>query len=168
MKILPIRIFPDPVLRAECDLVTRFDAALSTFVNTLWNTMKQQPGGIGIAAPQIGISKQIAIVDLTKKQTATSPIFMINPKILASAVSRNCVVREGCMSLPDFTANVIRSETVTIEYLNLAGETIRHHAVGLEAICVQHEIDHLNGQLFVDRVSSLKGDVFRRKRYLKE
>jgi len=160
-----IRTFPDPVLRKVCAPVKRVDAAIRRFTEQLTETMYQQPGGIGIAAPQVGVTKQIAIVDVSSKVTLAQRLVLINPKVIRHDGSRQ--LREGCMSLPDFTANVVRSVEIEVEYLDEDGELMCHQATGIEAVCIQHEIDHLNGLLFIDRVGSVKSDVFRRKRYLK-
>lgn len=126
--------------------------------------MRLQPGGIGIAAPQIGILKRIAIVDVSSKVSEAKLHILINPEIMK--LDKEVILREGCMSLPDYTANVRRFDKVIVKWQDLAAKTVIYQATGLEARCIQHEIDHLNGVLFVDRVASLNSDIFRRKRYL--
>lgn len=164
MPRLSIRTFPDPVLRQVCTPVTRVDRSIESFVCRLIETLDQQPGGIGIAAPQVGVAKRIAIVDVSPKVTGAGRIVLINPVIVKAEEKR--LFREGCMSLPHFTANVTRYDRIHIKWLGLDGKTHELSAKGIEAICVQHEIDHLNGILFVDRVGCLKSDVFKRRRYL--
>ena len=137
---------------------------MEAFVHSLIKFMKSQPGGIGIAAPQVGVLKQIAIVDISPKIPSSKLLILINPIVLSA--ENNSIFREGCMSLPDYTANVVRAERVTVKYQDLAFKTCELTTFGLEARCIQHEVDHLNGMLFLDRVASLKSDVFRRKRYL--
>ena len=158
-----IRKFPESVLRQISAPIQKFDSSLEKLVHKLIKIMKSQPGGIGIAAPQIGVLKKLAIVDVSPKIKGAKLLVLINPQIVK--LNREIVLREGCMSLPDFTANVKRYDEISVSWQDLTGKTIRHHAVGLEARCIQHEIDHLNGVLFVDRVASLASDVFRRKRY---
>jgi peptide deformylase len=164
MPVFVIKTFPEAVLRRLCRPVSRIDKKTVQFVDKLIKTMKKQPGGVGIAAPQVGVATRIAIVDVRPKDPSAKQLILINPKIIKQAKKKT--FREGCMSLPDFTANVTRWVEIEIESLGLDGNLYRHHARGIEAICVQHEIDHLNGMLFIDRVRSLKSDVFRRKRYL--
>jgi peptide deformylase len=164
MPVLKVRTFPDPVLRKVSEPVIKIDSSVHRLVQQLIDVMRRQPGGIGIAAPQLGVLKRVAIVDVSRKINGAKTIVLINPAI--KKLDRRTVFREGCMSLPDFTANVNRSEWALIECLGLNGKPCQITSSGLEAICIQHEVDHLNGILFVDRVASLKTDVFRRKRYL--
>ena len=164
MSLLKIRTFPDAVLRRVSKPVDAIDSETKRFIERLTKTMSAQPGGIGIAAPQVGVLRRIAIVDVSRKIPGTKKLILINPEIIETWESQ--VFREGCMSLADYTANVRRAHKIHVSW---QGMDLKKHALvtsGLEAICIQHEIDHLNGLLFVDRVSSLKTDVFRRKRYL--
>ena len=164
MPSLVIRQFPDPVLRAVSKPVKRIDRAVESLIKRLITAMRSQPGGVGIAAPQIGILRRIAIVDVSPKVSGAQLLILINPRIVA--FEKEIISREGCMSLPDYTANVRRAERIHIKWHDIDFKERQLTAAGLEARCIQHEIDHLNGLLFVDRVSSLKSDVFRRKRYL--
>jgi len=159
-----IRQFPDPVLRKVSERVKKIDRSIMALVDRLIETMKKQPGGVGIAAPQIGVLKQVAIVDVSPKIPGARLLVLINPEIIT--LEKWQVFREGCMSLPDYTANVKRADRVHIKYQGINSKQYELAADKLEARCIQHEIDHLNGLLFVDRVASLKSDVFRRKRYL--
>ncbi len=161
---MPIRKFPEPVLRQVSKSIVHFDLSVEKIVKRLIKIMRLQPGGVGIAAPQIGILKKIAVVDVSSKVPSSKLLILINPEIIK--LNREIVLREGCMSLPDYTANVRRYDEVTAKWQDLTGSMVLHKATGLEARCIQHEIDHLNGILFVDRVASLHSDVFRRKRYL--
>ena len=164
MSSLSIRTFPDPILRKVCTPVRRIDRSTKAFIDRLIETLYRQPGGIGIAAPQVGVCKRIAIVDLSSKEPSAQRLVLINPVLLKGEGHR--LFREGCMSLSDYTANVHRHEKVHVKWLGLDKQNHELSANGIEAICIQHEIDHLNGILFVDRVASLKTDVFRRRRYL--
>ena len=164
MPCLVIRRFPDPVLRKISEPVKSVDRKIRSFIEHLIETMKSQPGGIGIAASQVGVLKQIAIVDVSPKVTGAKMLVLINPVV--TLLAKEGLFREGCMSLPDYTANVKRSEQIKVEWQDMNLRKQEAIASGLEARCIQHEIDHLNGHLFLDRVGSLKSDVFRRKRYL--
>ena len=164
MPSLHIRQFPDPILRKVADPIRKIDRNIELFINSLIKFMKSQPGGVGIAATQVGVLKQLAIVDVSSKIPGSKLLILINPIILASGESG--VFREGCMSLPDHTANVTRAERVAIKYQDIGLKTNEMTVFGLQARCIQHEVDHLHGKLFLDRVTSLKSDVFRRKRYL--
>jgi len=159
-----IRLFPDSVLRKASEPVSKIDKSIEVLVEHLIETMRHQPGGVGIAAPQIGALKQIAIVDVSSKVQGAHLIVLINPVILER--DELVVFREGCMSLPDYTANVKRANRIRVRWQDLSLKRQELVTSGLEARCIQHEIDHLNGMLFVDRVTSLKSDVFRRKRYV--
>ena len=132
----------------------------------LVDTMRASPACVGIAAPQIGVSARAFCLDVSGHRRAKinhGLVVMINPMVVASDGRE--VVREGCMSLPDLTANVGRALRVTVEGFSPAGEELRIEAEGFEARAFQHEIDHLDGLLFLDRVSSMLADVFPRKRY---
>jgi len=164
MAHLIIREFPDPALRKECEIIERMGAGTRQFIENLAKKMYSEPGGIGIAAPQVGVMKKIAIVDVSRKVPGAKQLILINPVI--EAVEDMGISREGCMSLPHFTANVKRANKIRVRFqdINLKMQTMA--ASGIEAICIQHEVDHLNGLLFLDRVSCLKTDVFKRKKYL--
>ena len=164
MSLLSIRKFPDPVLRKPAVPVERIDRRIRSFVDSLIKTMRNQPGGIGIAATQVGSLKQIAIVDVSLKVPNAGLVILINPVIVTFEDEE--VFREGCMSLPDYTANVKRARRITVKYQDIELKSCEIITSGLEARCIQHEIDHLHGKLFLDRVASVKSDVFPRKRYL--
>lgn len=162
MAILPIRLFPDPILRKRSEPAAWRDPSVQEFIIGLMETLYAQSGGIGIAAPQVGESRQIIIVDVSPKDFSKHRLVMINPKI--TRWQGRVLTREGCMSLPDYTANVTRAERVFVEWTDTSGRRRQKSTEGIEAICLQHEIDHLNGLLFIDRVGSLKTDVFVRKK----
>lgn len=142
--------------------MTLFGPALTKTVKDLVQTMKTQAHGIGIAAPQIGISQQIAIVDVSARVPEARRLVLINPEILELREEK--ASREGCMSLPDYMGNIKRYETTVIQWQDETGQYCRGEFRGIEAVCIQHEIDHLNGILFMDRVASLKRDMIPRER----
>ncbi len=165
MALLEILQYPDKRLKQSCDEVVLFDEALRTFLADLEETMRAGPGGVGIAAPQVGRLEQIALVDVSAKKKIKhhGRIVLINPEIIEWQGS--VVGREGCLSLPDFTGNVIRAETITLEAQDEFGERQRYKMEGYEARAVQHELDHLKGMLFLDRLVSRRSDLFKRKVY---
>ena len=163
-RVLAIRTFPDPVLRKISAPVKKIDPSLKRFIERLEEIMRGQPGGIGIAAPQVGVLKQVAVVDVSSKVPGAETLILINPQIIKR--SSDQMFREGCMSVPHYTANVLRSCEIVLGWRDINFRFLERRFSGLEAICVQHEVDHLNGMLFLDRVGCLNSDVFRRKRYL--
>ena len=160
MKPPAIRLFPDPVLRKTAEPVTVFDAKLKDLAQTLAKVMESQPLGIGIAAPQVGWSKQLAVVDVSARVPGAKRLFLVNPVVLE--VWEEHIRREGCMSLPEYTAHLKRYSKVLVRWQDLEGTMHEETFEGLEAVCIQHEVDHLNGQLFIDRVSFLKRDLIPR------
>jgi peptide deformylase len=169
MAVCEVLLVPDPRLKKQCALVETFDEALSQIIIDLEDTRSASPGCVGIAAPQIGVLQQVAIVDTSahKKHGAGSSghIVLINPVITRREGER--LGREGCLSLPDFTANMRRSWLIEVEYSDPAGARKNLVAEDFEAVVIQHEIDHLNGILFLDRVANLATDVFARRQTAK-
>ncbi len=168
MAILPVLTFPDPRLKEVSAPVAEMTAEVSAFIDDLLETMRASPACVGLAAPQIGSLRRIVAVDVSAhRRGAREPnhglLVLVNPEILAMGGGE--IVREGCMSVPDYTANVQRARWVLVDALDRQGRQLILEAVGFEAIAIQHEVDHLDGSLFLDRVSSVKTDVFRRKRY---
>ena len=161
-----IILVPDARLTTPCARVERFDESLRQLVEDLTDTMRGGAGSVGVAAPQIGEMWRVAVVDTSghRKFGPQSQGFcvLVNPTIIARQGQREG--REGCMSLPDFTANVRRSQNVTVRFQSLDGEFQTLECVGFEAVAMQHEIDHLDGILFLDRVSNVQTDVFPRKK----
>jgi peptide deformylase len=166
MAILTILTYPDPRLKQVSTPVERFDEALQSFVRDLEETMRAGPGGVGIAAPQVARFERIVIVDVSSKPKIRhhGRLVLINPDI--TAWEGFAVGREGCLSVPDFTGNVIRAERITLDALDEFGEAHHYELDGFEARAVQHELDHLDGLLFLDRLVSRRNDLFRRKVYL--
>ncbi len=166
MALLEILTYPDPRLKDESQPVTAFDDALRAFVADLEETMRLGPGAVGIAAPQVGRALRLAIVDCSSKAklpTNHGRMILINPEI--TEWDGFAVGREGCLSVPDFTGNVIRAERITLEARDEHGEHRQYQFEGYEARAVQHEIDHLDGLLFLDRLVSRRNDLFKRKTY---
>lgn len=168
MAILPILQFPDPRLKEKSVPVTGVTAEVSAFIDDLLETMRASPGCVGIAAPQVGLLSRIIVVDVSAHRRGDQEenhglLVLVNPEILARGGKQ--LVREGCMSVPDYTANVQRAQWILVDALDREGKQIILEAVGFESIAIQHEVDHLDGYLFLDRVSSIKTDLFRRKRF---
>jgi peptide deformylase len=167
MAVLPILTLPDERLRRVCEPVTRFDDGLGAFIADLDETRRAGPAAVGIAAPQVGCFQRIVIVDVSGKKGVSSHGFMVlvNPEIVHWEGFE--IGREGCLSVPDFTGNVIRATRIRLSAQDPRGEPLQLEMGGFEARAVQHEIDHLDGLLFVDRVVSRRTDLFRRKVYQK-
>ena len=163
--VRPVLLVPDKRLNTPCAFVDEFDGALAQLARDLEDTMRAGTGSVGVAAPQIGEMKRVAVVDTSghRKFGAQSQGFfvLVNPQIIARNGER--LGREGCMSLPDFTANVRRAQTITVRFQTLNGDEQELQCEDFEAVAMQHEIDHLDGIMFLDRVSNLQTDVFPRK-----
>ena len=159
--IRPLVILPDPVLRQVSKPVERVDDELRRFADDMLETMYDAPG-IGLAAIQIGEPRRMLVIDLAKEDEPKAPHVIINPEIVASGDGVS-VYEEGCLSIPDYYAEVERPDTVTVKYLDRDGKEQLIEADGLMATCLQHEIDHLNGVLFIDHISKLKRDMVVRK-----
>ena len=165
MAVLEILKYPNEVLKQVSEPVESIDDDLRTFLADLEDTMRVGPGGVGIAAPQVGDFRRIAIVDVSARPKIkhNGCMILINPEIKTWDGMK--IGREGCMSVPDYTGNVIRAEKITLQALNAQGELIDYECVGYEARAVQHELDHLDGLLFLDRLVSRRTDLFKRKVY---
>jgi peptide deformylase len=161
MPIKPLVILPDPVLRQLSAPVERVDDALRRLADDMLATMYDAPG-IGLAAIQVGEPVRLLVIDLAKEGEEPAPQIFINPEIVDSSEQRS-VYEEGCLSIPDYYAEVERAASVTIDYLDRAGRMQQVAAEGLLATCLQHEIDHLNGVLFIDHISKLKRDMVVRR-----
>ena len=158
MALLDILHFPDPRLRKISRPVDNIDASLIQLLDDMLETMYQAPG-IGLAAPQVNVHKRVVTIDVSEKKD--SPLFLINPVIVASEGEEQ--MEEGCLSVPDQYAPVTRAESVEVEYLDRDGNPQKLASDGLLAVCIQHEIDHLDGKLFVDYLSPLKRTRIRKK-----
>ncbi len=151
MANLEILCFPDPRLRKKATLIETIDANIKTLAEDLRETMYDQ-GGIGLAATQINIQKRIIVIDVSEDRN--NSMIMINPEILASDGVE--LMQEGCLSVPGYYDDIERAERIKYSYLNLDGKLIEEEAGDLLSICIQHEIDHLDGKLFIDYLSPLK------------
>ncbi|VAW37929.1 Peptide deformylase [hydrothermal vent metagenome] len=161
MPAREVILYPDPALREVSKEVAYFDKTLAREIDDLVDTLRASHG-VAIAAPQVGIIKRVIALDITArntKETGHGLLVLVNPVISES--SQNKTVREGCLSIPDYLANVKRAKKVTVDALNQSGKAVTVHARGLEAVALQHEIDHLDGILFFDRVTSVR-DLLRR------
>jgi len=167
MPSQPILRYPHPVLKKVCNRVETIDNTIVTLVGDLLDTMAAGPGSVGVAAPQIGVTLRVCVVDVSAsrhgKENNHGRLCMINPEIVNR--SGAAIMREGCMSVPDYTGDVERSTEITVRFMDPAGEVREITATGFEAVAIQHEMDHLDGVLFLDRIISLKTGLFRRKNY---
>jgi peptide deformylase len=161
MALLDIIKLPDPLLRRPSKLVARVTAETRKLMDDMLETMYEAPG-IGLAAVQIGVPERVLVMDLARDEEPKSPIFMVNPEIIWSS-EQNSDYEEGCLSIPEFFEMVTRPSEVKVQYRDRHGEPREMHATGVLATCVQHEIDHLNGVLFIDYISKLKRDRVIRK-----
>jgi peptide deformylase len=161
MTIKPLIILPDPLLRQVSKPIERVDDQLRGFADDMLETMYDAPG-IGLAAIQVGEPLRMLVIDLAKEDEPKDPHVFFNPEIVASSDSTN-IHEEGCLSIPDYYAEVERPAEVTVRYVGLDGEQHEMKADGLMATCLQHEIDHLNGVLFIDHISRLKREMVMRR-----
>jgi peptide deformylase len=166
MAVKDVLIYPDSRLKEICAPIDNFTESAPQILQDLVDTMIDAGHSVGVAAPQIGDLYRVAVVDVSnsklgKKQENHGLLQMVNPEIIETEGSQ--IVREGCMSVPDYTGNVTRSESIVVQFLDQNQQLQVIRCDGFEAIAIQHELDHLDGLLFLDRVSSLKTDLFRRK-----
>jgi peptide deformylase len=161
MALRDILIIPDKRLRLVSEPVKKIDAEVKKLVEDMFETMYEAPG-IGLAAIQVGVPQRIVTMDLSKKDDDKEQRVFINPEILWSSEEKH-VHEEGCLSIPEFYEEVERPAQVRVKYLDLDGKEHALEASGLLAICLQHEIDHTNGVLFIDHISKLKRDRITKK-----
>ena len=154
MSILEILTIPDKRLKQKSSDVENFDKDLAKMVKDMFETLYASGNGIGLAAPQVGIKKRIVVIDL-KEEGKSNPMTFINPKIIFFSEEK-FVNEEGCLSIPGFYADVSRSNSVEVEWEGLDRKKNKKKLTGLMSICIQHEIDHLDGILFIDYLSNLK------------
>ena len=161
MSIRNIVIEPDPILRKKSEPLHQFNSDTRKLLDDMLKTMYAAPG-IGLAAVQIGILKRLIVIDISKKEEKKNPIFLVNPEITFKS-KETSIYEEGCLSLPGYFAEVERPAKCKIKYINYNGKKAELEADGLLSTCVQHEIDHLNGVLFIDYLSKLKKDMIIKK-----
>jgi peptide deformylase len=164
VSILDIITLPDKLLRTKSLPVERIDDDLRRFLDDMLETMYEAPG-IGLAAVQVGVPRRIVTVDVARREdeeAEPNPIFLINPEIVSSSEERD-THEEGCLSIPEYYAEVERPASIRIRYLDRDGKLQEMDANGILAVCLQHEVDHLNGTLFIDHLSKLKRDMVIKK-----
>jgi peptide deformylase len=161
MAILHIITAPDKRLKVKSEPVKNVDAELAALMDDMLETMYLAPG-VGLAAPQVGVTKRIIVVDVGKKEEEREPLRMANPEIIWESEDWS-VYEEGCLSLPEYYADVERPEQVRVKYLDETNTERELEVEGLLATCIQHEIDHLEGVLFVDHLTSIKRGIILRK-----
>ena len=162
MPSLEVLTVPDPRLKQISTPVEDFNTELRSFIAELEETMRASPGGVGIAAAQVGYFKRIVIVDVSSKPDIkqNGRLILVNPEILAwEGMVKG---REGCMSVPDYTGNVIRAKKIGLSAFDEYGKPVSYECEGYEARAVQHEVDHLDGILFLDRLVSRRTDLYKR------
>ena len=166
MKLSVLQI-PHPLLKSRAHLIEADAPGLQSFIDDMVETMYRHPRCVGLAANQVGKPWRVIVVDASrveKEGTRHGRVIMLNPWIARTEGRK--LKREGCLSVPDYTGNILRAEALEIHGKDRTGRPLEIRADGFEAEVFQHELDHLDGQLFLDRVVSLETDVFRRKRYL--
>jgi peptide deformylase len=165
VAVLDILTYPDERLRQISTPIERFDAVFQSRVDDLEETRLAGPGAVGIAAPQVGWFERVVIVDVSARRKTRSHghLILVNPEI--TEWEGYAVGREGCLSVPDYTGNVIRAERIHLQALDRDGNPLSFDMEGFEARAVQHEMDHIDGLLFLDRLVSRRQDLFQRKVY---
>ena len=161
MSIRKVVIEPDPILRKKSESLYQVNNDIRKLLDDMLQTMYAAPG-IGLAAVQIGILKRIIVIDISKKEEKKNPIFLINPEIIFQS-KETSTYEEGCLSLPGHFAEIERPAKCKIKYIDYNGKKAELEAEGLLSTCIQHEIDHLNGILFIDYLSKLKKDMIIKK-----
>lgn len=160
MAILPIRLYPDPVLRVKCPPVTDFDSSLVELAQNMVETMHAAPG-VGLAAPQVGVELRLAVVDLSVGEEESQLLHLVNPRVVEEVEEQ--IDFEGCLSIPELSEKVTRARRVTVEAQNLEGSSFEVEGEGLLARALLHEIDHLDGVLFVDHLRGLRKEKAKRR-----
>jgi peptide deformylase len=156
-----ILIEPDPILRKKCESLEQVDDDVRKLMKEMLETMYEAPG-IGLAAVQVGILKRLIVIDISKDKEKRNPLFFVNPKIVHQS-KETSIYEEGCLSLPGQFAEIERPAKCVLKYINYNGNEEELKAEGLLATCIQHEVDHLNGILFIDYLSKLKKDMIIKK-----
>jgi peptide deformylase len=160
MAILDIKKYPARVLKQKAVPVEKIDDELQQLIDDMIETMYAAPG-VGLAAPQVGISKRLAVIDISMREETVPLLVLINPVILSQ--EGEIEFEEGCLSVPDYTAKVTRAESLVVSALDRSGQQVEIETGGLLSIAVQHELDHLDGILFIDRLSPIRREFFKKK-----
>ena len=161
MAKLDIIIAPDPRLKVKCKLVAKVDAKVARLMDDMLETMYAAPG-IGLAAPQVGVAQRVIVLDVAREDEKPAPLRMANPELVWVS-DEDVTYNEGCLSLPEHYADVVRPKAIRVRYLDHQNEIRELEAEGLLATCIQHEMDHLDGILFVDHITALKRNIILRK-----
>jgi len=162
MANLEILTIPDPILRQKSMPVEAVTDETRRFMDRMLQTMYEAPG-IGLAAPQVGEKVRIVTIDIAREEEPKTPLFLVNPEIVWRSEDERSIYEEGCLSIPDYYAEVERPAKVRVRYIDYDGKLVEREVEGLLATCVQHEVDHLNGVLFIDYISKLKRDLVVKK-----
>ncbi len=160
MAILKIKRYPDKILKIKAEPVRIIDGSIQNLIDNMIETMYAAPG-VGLAAPQVGVSLRIMVLDVNSREKGPGLMVIINPEIISTLGETE--EEEGCLSVPDYKADIKRAEIVTVRGLNREGKEIEVEGKGLLARALQHEIDHLNGTLIIDRLSPIKREIFKKK-----
>jgi len=150
VAVLPIRTIPDPVLRRKTKRVPAIDKSVKKLIADMRETLHAEPGRVGLAAPQVGISLRVTVICLPGE--GEKDIILVNPEVVRRKGER--LISEGCLSIPGYVGDVLRAESVTVKGLDLTGKPVRIKAVELLSQALEHEIDHLNGMLYIDRMEN--------------
>ena len=156
-----IVIEPDPILRKKSENLEKVDDELRGLLDDMLETMYSAPG-IGLAAVQVGVLKRLIVIDISKEKDKKNPLFLINPEIISRS-NKTSIYEEGCLSLPGHFAEIERPAECHVKYIDYSGKEKEIKANGLLSTCIQHEVDHLNGILFIDYLSKLKKDMILKK-----
>ncbi|MGC9193980.1 MAG: peptide deformylase [Syntrophobacteraceae bacterium] len=167
MSLLPISVYPDPVLRQKAKRIEKIDDEVQILIDNMIETMREAPG-IGLAANQVGRPVRVVVLDLECREPGHGLLVLINPEMISARGRTKS--EEGCLSIPGYFSPVTRYEEVQVRGQDREGQMLEIEASGLLAICLQHEMDHLEGKLFIDRISAISRDIFKRrwKKKLKE
>jgi peptide deformylase len=160
MAVLEIEKYPSRILKQKALPVATIDRELQFLIDDMIETMYAAPG-VGLAAPQVGVSRRLAVIDVSTKEAEMPVLVLINPVVIVK--DGDVEFEEGCLSIPEFTAKVSRAENVKVHALDREGRHMEIEAGGLLAIALQHEIDHLDGVLFIDRISPIKREFFKKR-----
>ncbi|MCE5244347.1 MAG: peptide deformylase [Syntrophobacteraceae bacterium] len=160
MALLQVCVYPDPILRQKCLPVEKVDGTIGKLIDDMAETMYEAPG-VGLAANQVGSLLRIIVVDVQRQDDEHGLIVLLNPEVVSAQGQTTC--EEGCLSVPDYFSNVKRFSEVVVKGLGRNGNPVEINATGFLAVVLQHEIDHLEGRLFIDRIGPIAKDIFKRR-----